>query len=189
MSIYAVNTAVAKLVVETRIEMVVKLMEFLKGKVDKDELEMEVSDINDLVNEFKETIDLDVKEVKKSKGKKSDGSDKPEKKKRVAGPYNLFLGDQIRQFKIDDPESKESKKFMSKAQDAWKALKEQYPEHVKDSAKLYELWKADNKKEGEDEKNEVEDQVEDEVEDQVEDEKKVVKNSKKEGKKAGKKAI
>jgi hypothetical protein len=147
MSISAVNTAVAKLVVETRSDMVEKIREFLKGKVDKEELEMEVSDINDLVDEFKKTIDLDVKEVKKTKGKKSsDDTEKPEKKKRVAGPYNLFLGDQIRQFKIDDPESKESKKFMSKAQDAWKALKEQYPEHVKDSAKLYDLWKADNKK-------------------------------------------
>jgi hypothetical protein len=144
MALTVVNNAIAKLVVETRLDVVDKVKAYLKDK-----LEMEESDLTELIDGFKETLDLTAKTATKSKkGKKDDSSDGEEKikKKRAAGPYNIFLGEQIKQFKIDNPESKESKKFMSMAQDAWKALKEKYPDHAKESAKLYELWKNDNKK-------------------------------------------
>jgi hypothetical protein len=143
MALTNVNNAIAKLVVETRIEIVDKMKAYLKEK-----LEMEESDLNELVDEFKNTLDLKVKDIKVTKkGKKNEeeGEEKT-KKKRVAGPYNLFLGEQIKMFKIQDPESKESKKFMSNAQEAWKTLKAKYPDMATDSAKLYDQWKKDNGK-------------------------------------------
>lgn len=138
MAMNSVNSALSKLVIETRLDMLSKVKDFLKEK-----LEMEEEELNELVEEFKNSIDLKVKEEKSGKkNKKEDNDDKP-KKKRVAGPYNLFLGAQIKLMKAADPESKESKKFMAKAQEEWKALKEQYPEMATDSAKLYEQWQKD----------------------------------------------
>lgn len=134
MALNNINNAINKLVVDTRLDVVGKVTDFLKEK-----LEMSEEDLTELIEEFKNTLDLKVKELKVSK-KDKEADEKP-KKKRVAGAYNLFLGEQIKQFKINDPESKESKKFMSMAQQAWKDLKAKYPDHEKDSAKLFELWK------------------------------------------------
>jgi hypothetical protein len=139
MSLNTVNNAISKLVVDTRLDVVGKVNDFLKEK-----LEMSEDELADLIEEFKNTLDLKVKELKVSKVSKDTSAEEKPKKKRVAGPYNLFLGEQIKQFKLKDPESKESKKFMSMAQQAWKDLKAKYPEHEKDSAKLFELWKEDN---------------------------------------------
>lgn len=136
MALNNINNAINKLVVDTRLDVVGKMTDFLKEK-----LEMSEEDLNELIEEFKNTLDLKVKELKVPK-KDKDGDEKP-KKKRVAGAYNLFLGEQIKQFKKDDPESKESKKFMSMAQKAWKDLKEKYPEMATESAKLFEQWKQD----------------------------------------------
>jgi hypothetical protein len=133
MALNNINNAINKLVVDTRLDVVSKVTDFLKEK-----LEMSEEDLTELIEEFKNTLDLKVKELKVSK---KDTVDEKPKKKRVAGAYNLFLGEQIKQFKINDPESKESKKFMSMAQQAWKDLKAKYPDHEKDSAKLFELWK------------------------------------------------
>lgn len=134
MALNNINNAINKLVVDIRLDVVGKVTDFLKEK-----LEMSEEDLTELIEEFKNTLDLKVKELKVSK-KDKEADEKP-KKKRVAGAYNLFLGEQIKQFKINDPESKESKKFMSMAQQAWKDLKAKYPDHEKDSAKLFELWK------------------------------------------------
>jgi hypothetical protein len=134
MALNNINNAINKLVVDTRLDVVSKVTDFLKEK-----LEMSEEDLTELIEEFKNTLDLKVKELKVSKKDKE--TDEKPKKKRVAGAYNLFLGEQIKQFKINDPESKESKKFMSMAQQAWKDLKAKYPDHEKDSAKLFELWK------------------------------------------------
>lgn len=141
MAMNAVTSALSKLVVETRLDVVEKMKAFLQDK-----LEMEESDLNDLVEEFKGTLELAVKETKVKKGKKGsneEGEEKP-KKKRAAGPYNLFLGEQIKILKAASPDSKESKKFMAQAQEAWKALKEKYPDMASDSAKLYAQWKEDS---------------------------------------------
>jgi hypothetical protein len=141
MALTVVNNSISKLIIETRLDVVDKVRSYLKDK-----LEMEDADLTELIDGFKDTLELSVKELKANKkGKDSDSDDKP-KKKRIAGPYNIFLGEQIKQFKLDNPDSKESKKFMSMAQDAWKALKEKYPDHAKESAKLYDLWKKDNAK-------------------------------------------
>ena len=138
MAFVEVNAAVSKVVVETRLEIVEKVHSFLKEKLELDE-----SDLNELIAEFKGTLDLTVKAVKGKKGKAVAGEEKP-KKKRVAGPYNKFLGEKIAEFKKDAGEGKANgKEFMGMAQKAWKELKEKYPEHEKDSAKLYALWKAE----------------------------------------------
>lgn len=124
---------VAKLVVDARVEVVDKVHSFLKEKLDLDE-----SDLESLISEFKGTLDLTVKAEKK--GKK--GADKP-RKKREAGPYNKFLGEKMAEFKAAaNGEKGNGKEYMGMAQKAWKELKEEYPEHAKDSAKLYSLWKG-----------------------------------------------
>lgn len=133
-----INNAVAKIVVDARVEVVDKVHAFLKEK-----LELEESDLNDLISEFKNTLDLTVK-VTKGKGKKGSVAEEKPRKKREAGPYNKFLGEKIAELKATNTIEKAKgagKIYMEHAQKAWKALKEEYPEHEKNSAKLYELWK------------------------------------------------
>lgn len=137
MAYIEVTAAVSKVVVDTRLDMVEKIHSFLKEK-----LELEEEDMNNLIEEFKGTLDLKVATIK-GKGKKAKlvGEEK-EKKKRVAGPYNKFLGEKIAEFKAANVDAKANgKKYMAMAQESWKELKEKYPEHEKDSAKLYALWK------------------------------------------------
>jgi hypothetical protein len=136
MSFPEVNNVVSKIVVDARIEVVDKVHAFLKEKLELDE-----SDLNDLISEFKNTLDLTVKVDKKGKKGSKKDDDKP-RKKRVAGPYNKFLGEKIAEIKAAaGGEKGKGTEYMGQAQKAWKALKEQYPEHEKDSAKLYALWK------------------------------------------------
>lgn len=138
MAFAEVNNAVARIVVDARIDVVDKVHAFLKEK-----LELEESDLNELISEFKNTLDLTVK-VTKGKGKKGSSAEEKPRKKREAGPYNKFLGEKIAELKASNVIEKckgAGKIYMEHAQKAWKALKEEYPEHEKDSAKLYALWK------------------------------------------------
>lgn len=139
MSFVEVTAAVSKVVVDTRLDMVEKIHSYLKEKLELDE-----SDMNSLIEEFKGTLDLTVATVK-GKGKKAKlvGEVKP-KKKRAAGPYNKFLGEKIAEFKEASGDVKgKGTDYMAMAQKAWKELKEKYPEHEKNSAKLYELYRKD----------------------------------------------
>lgn len=143
-----VNNAVAKIVVDARVEVVDKVHAFLKEKLELDE-----SDLNDLISEFKNTLDLTVK-VTKGKGKKGAVAEEKPRKKREAGPYNKFLGEKIAELKASNTVEKgkgAGKVYMEMAQKAWKALKEEHPEHEKDSAKLYALWKESKGESAEDE--------------------------------------
>lgn len=97
MTYSGVNSAVGKIIVETKLNIIDELTDYLDKKVDLDD------DIKHAMCEFKEQITAT-----------------KTKKKRQLSLFNLFVKDKLPQLKAAHPDIKDGKLMISMASDAWK---------------------------------------------------------------------
>jgi hypothetical protein len=96
----ALNTAVGKIIVETKLNVIDELTNYLDTKIDLDD------DIKHAMCEFKEKITAAEKPI--------------EKKKRKLSLFNLYVKDKLPQIKAAHPDIKDGKLMISMASEAWK---------------------------------------------------------------------
>ncbi len=118
MAFSSVCVAVAKVVMEAKLNVVDEMVAFLETKIEMDD------DLKSIFKEFKENLKESEEKVvkdsgkgKKGKGKKDDGV---EKKKRAPSVFNLYVKDVMPMLKEKHPEIKNGKELISLAGEEWK---------------------------------------------------------------------
>jgi hypothetical protein len=102
MTYTAVNSAVGKIILESKINLIDQLVEYLDKKIDIDD------DMKNILHEFKSTI-------VSSKVTASD------KKKRSPSLFNLYVKEKLPELKAAHPDIRDGKLMISMASEAWKA--------------------------------------------------------------------
>jgi len=117
--------AIAKAVMEARLKVLDEVQAYVLDKVDEDSAEAIKELFDGFKEEFNKSVEDEMKEVKtmKKKGgrKNSSASENTEKRTRKATPYNVFVSENMKRFKVENP-SFNGKQIMKMAMDAWKAM-------------------------------------------------------------------
>ena len=123
MAFPTVDIVVAKIIMETKMKVIEDMIAFIDTKVELDD------EMIELFSKFKESLKLSEEENIKKTLKKE------KKKKRPPSVYNLFIKDQIANFKKIHPD-KNGMQLMALAVKQWKT----YPKHIMN--KIVELKKS-----------------------------------------------
>ncbi len=114
---------IAKAVREARLKVLDDVEAYVLDKVDEDSADA----IKELFNDFKEKFNKDVeeemKELKK-KGRKSTKTADGEKRTRKPTPYNVFVSETMKRFKVENP-TFNGKQIMKMAMESWKAMSDE----------------------------------------------------------------
>ena len=118
MAFSSVCVAVAKVVMEAKLNVVDEMVAFLETKIEIDE------DLKGIFKEFKENLKESEEKMVKDSGKgkkgKSKKDDGVEKKKRAPSVFNLYVKDVMPMLKERHPEIKNGKELISLAGEEWK---------------------------------------------------------------------
>ena len=134
-----INAAVAKALYEVQLE---TLANFKKYLADKEDVDMEF--MEELIDGFKAKIESEKpKEGKGAKGKAKADSDGevPEKKKRAASAYSMYIKHKMHLLKAEGV--KAGKELMSKAVEAWGELDNDTKEAFKRTLKEHPDYTAE----------------------------------------------
>ena len=184
--------AIAKTVLEARVKVLEDIKTFVIEKVDEDSADTFKELFDDFRKEFDKTVEEESKGLlkggRKGKGaKKGGGAAGGEKRTRKPTPYNMFVSENMKRFKQENP-ALNGKETMKMAMEAWSALsddeKKAYREKMLSSSGSEEE-KEEKESEKEDE-TEPEEEKEPEPEPEPEPEEKKKPAAKKGGKKGAK---
>ena len=146
-------SAITKTVLEARLKVLEDVQAFVLSKVDEDSAEAIKEFFDDFRKEFNKTVEEESKLVKKGKGRA--GAKNGEKRTRKPTPYNMFVSENMKRFKQENPKLN-GKETMKMAMEAWSALsdeeKKAYREKVLSETESSEEDKKSEKVEEESEK-------------------------------------
>lgn len=141
-----INSAVAQALYATQLETLTGFRQFL---VNKDDEEVDLEFIDELINGFKATLEVQkLAEPKGAKGAKGkggkgakkggsdgEGADAKPKVKRPPSAYTMFIQYQIEVAKAANPDGKAGKNLMADAAVKWGTLSDETKEELKTALK------------------------------------------------------
>ncbi len=116
-------SAIAKAVSDARLKVLDDVEAYVLDKVDEDSAEAIKELFNDFKEKFTKDIEEEMKEMKK-KGRKSAKTADGEKRTRKPTPYNVFVSETMKRFKVENP-TFNGKQIMKMAMEAWKAMSDE----------------------------------------------------------------
>lgn len=155
---------------------------YVIDKVDEDSVDAIKELFDDFRKEFEKAMEEEAKQnkVSKKKGSKGAGGDAAPKRTRKPTPYNMFVSENMKRFKQENP-ALNGKETMKMAMEAWSALSEDDKKAYREKVLAEQENSSDKEMEEEPKTEESEEEKEPEVE-----EKKPKKGGAKGGKKGAK---
>jgi hypothetical protein len=120
-SFTGVKKAVEKIVIEAKSKLLDDFEIFVKSKVDEesyDSLKELFDEYKDKLSKLAVKIEEEPSNTKTKKGRKAPLKDGEVPAKKALSPYNIFIQEKIREFKLSNPDMK-GQELMKKATQAW----------------------------------------------------------------------